>query len=311
VASLLYASPTGMHPHVGYSVAMRANEITCMSFGRREVSDFRWATGPVHMARTRIAHLAMDGRCFEEHDHKAGGCKAKPYDFVLMHDDDLVVGPQAIAGSNGKAVNPLDVWHDLFDKDPKLGVIGACYMLERPLKPNVVNPHPNYPEELLHVLCGFPAAPIEVGGVGTGCMMIRTSVLQELDDVEDQDGGPPMFRFPLTPTRWGMIAETGEDYDFCKRVRALGYKVVADPRWQTTHMKQRGPLHYNQAEWEANWKLGIPAALAQEYHEQIHPSFGRLNVNGLLCLDHTPVRELDAKEWRARCDARDRAREAA
>jgi hypothetical protein len=279
-----------------------AVRLDCKTF-EHGIPDFAWATGPVQMARTRIAEIAMDGRCWKEHDHArdAKACVREPYDFVLMHDDDLVVTPQAIHGSNGIRCNPLDVWHDLFDANPKLGAIGACYMLERPMKPNVVVPHPRYPEELCHVVCGLPPAPIEVGGVATGFMMIRVSVLRELDAAEEDDGGPPMFRFPMRQTRWGTIETTGEDYDFCRRVRAIGYQVVADPRWQTTHLKERGQLVYDQEQWEKAWSGGvIPAHLAAEYKEQLHPDFAWANIGGMLCLDHTPIREKDAKAWRQR-----------
>src|SRR6185295_9343513 len=105
---LLYATPTGRHPHPMYVASARRVELTCKSFERR-IEDFLFAAGPVQMARTTIAeHAIKDG-----------------YDYLLMHDDDLIVD----AGSDH---NPLDVWHELFKSDPTIGVIGAVYLREKP-----------------------------------------------------------------------------------------------------------------------------------------------------------------------------------
>ena len=215
---LLYATPTAGHPKPRYVSSMRILELTCRSFGERGLSDYLTACAPVQMARSRIAEAAVNGK----------------YEFCFMHDDDVFVGPNHPVKdlTDGWLLhgNPLDAWHTLMKDHPDVGVIGGVYMREEPFMPNVAIPHPDYPEELCHAVAGFPDRPVEVGAIGTGFMLVRVEVFQRLFDIEDADGAPPMFRFPLTPTRWGTLSETGEDYDFCRRVRGAGYRVFADPR---------------------------------------------------------------------------------
>jgi hypothetical protein len=269
---LLYATPSGGNPHAGYVLSVRALELTCTSYGVRQPKDFQIVQAPVQMARSKIGQHAVD----------------KDYDFVLMHDDDMAIAPQPNYG------NALDVWHRIMDADPKVGVIGAVYMRERPVIPNVVIQHPQHSDELCHVVCGFPPGPVEVGAIGTGFMLIRTSVLRELLDLDDG----PLFRFHLRRTKWGNMAEVGEDYDFCQRVRKLGYKIIADPRVDTTHFKDRGPLVYQQARWEAAWGdgPGRDQAVFDELKEHCSPAFRVIQANGFMVIDHVPQLEFEAKE---------------
>lgn len=299
---LLYATPTGKHPHTGYVMSMRAMELGCRSFGPRAAEDFRFSSAPVQMARTQLAQVALAGRCFLDHDHPqdGAGCEVRPYDYLLMHDDDLMLSPQPGLG------NPLDVWHELMEGNPDVGVVGAVYMRERPVLPNLTVSHPTYPEEMCHVVAGIPNQPVDVAGIGTGFMMVRVSTLQALQDAEVADGAPPLFRFPLTMTRFGMVSETGEDYDFCKRVRALGQRVVADPRWKTVHFKERGPMVYDQADWEARAN-DFNSPEMRELAGACPRSFRLEQVRGFRVVDHVPQRELDAAAWRERARRKEAA----
>lgn len=271
---LFYAVPTGRHPHPGFVTSMRALEMSCRTFGR-ETRDFEFAAGPVQMARSTIAEHAID----------------RGYDYLLMHDDDLVVNPvSALAG------NPIDEMHETFKQNPDAGVIGAVYLRERPQIPTVVMSHPEYPEENCHAVHGFPPAPMDVSGIGTGFMMIRVSALRELR--EKEDGAHALFRFPFNRTRWGLVNHTGEDYDFCARMRGIGYRVLADARFETCHLKEAGPLMYRQADWEAAW---TPGALGLE--ERAHalrascqPHIALMQIGSMLCLDHVPQLKFEASE---------------
>src|SRR5262249_17959298 len=150
---------------------------------------FVFTAGPVQMARTRIADAALAGTCREMHDCRARGgsdCKKRPYDYVLMHDDDLMVQPFGPIGS------PVDVWHKMFQENPDIGVIGAIYLREGLEIPNVVVKHPPS-AEVCHAVARFPDKPFECHGIGTGFMMIRREVLERLADVADDDGGRAMF----------------------------------------------------------------------------------------------------------------------
>ena len=269
---LLYATPTGKHPHPAYVSSARQIELTCRSFVR-EVKDFLFAAGPVQMARSTIAeHAINDG-----------------YDYLLMHDDDLVVN------ASGQS-NPVDVWHDLFYRQPEVGIIGAVYLREKPMIPTVVMSHPEFPEENCHVVSGLPPAPMEVSGIGTGFIMIRVSALRELRDKED--GAHALFRFPFNVTRWGGVNHTGEDYDFCARMRALGYKVLADARWDTCHIKEAGRLFYRQSDWEAQWNDDAPGIRERclELRAQCQPKMALTKINDVLCIDHVPQLIFEAEQ---------------
>ena len=189
---LLYATPTGNHPTVGYVISQRAVELACRSFGVRHARDFQFAKGPVQMARSEIARQTISGRCHVEHKcpPDKAGCTVDRYDFVIMHDDDLAVFPQG-------EFNPLDEWLAIFEADPAVGIIGALYMRTSPLLVNLTVPHPRHPSELCHVIHGIPAQPFEAGAIATGFMMIRREVFEALGEQIDAAGGGPMFRFPV------------------------------------------------------------------------------------------------------------------
>jgi hypothetical protein len=249
-----------------------------------------FTTGPVQMARSAIVEMAMDG--FP--DRKIGA-----YDFVIMHDDDLVIE----ADKTGVLGNPLDVWHDLFAKHPDVGVIGSVYLRESPQIPTVVMSHPDYPEENCHMVSGFGETPLSVAGIGTGFMMIRVSVLRALCEREP---GYPMFRFPIRPTRWGPVTASGEDYDFCSRVREAGYKVIADPRWRTRHIKDTGNLVFDRTEWEAKWADDAPGIQERcaELKARCQPKMEFRVIRNTLCIDHVPQILSDAAADAAKKTAR-------
>lgn len=278
MSRLLYATPTGGHPHMLYLASVRAIELGCGSFGRRAQEDFVYVTAPVQMARSKIAEVAL----------------SRGYDYVVMHDDDMGIDP-AVAGQN-----VLDAWHDHLEANPDVGMLGAVYMRERPIMPNVCVAHPKYPEELCHAFAGYSSRPFDVAAIGTGFVMIRVAALDALVTREYEDGAPPLFRFPLTETRWGMISETGEDYDFCRRLRAAGWSVQADPRVRTVHVKERGHLVYDHPQWEAACAAPESATLA-EIRSNCHATLTfEKRADGVLYIDHTAEKERLARDWRGR-----------
>lgn len=295
---LLYATPTGGNPKMGYAVCLRAMEMGIRSFGVRALEDFAAVASPVQMARSQLALRALRGRCFKEHDHKADGCgcEAEPYDYLLMHDDDLMVAPTGPLGS------PVDVWHKYMQENPDVGIIGAVYLREGLMVPNVVFAHPDDPQERCQAVAGFPQGVFECGGVGTGFMLISRACLETLADKCDADGGLPMFRFPMRRRREGMVVEDGEDYDFCKRAREAGFKVLADPRFDTVHIKASGQLTYNRDAWEHEWSQENPAHkdVVAALRAQSAPKMKLAIHEGFLVLDHLEQIAEDSKEWRNR-----------
>ncbi len=293
---LLYATPTGKHPHPGYVVSVLDLNMSIATFERRP-ADFQMAAGPVQMARTTIAERALEGACHQKHNHALDGgkhCVLEPYDYLLMHDDDLIVNA---AGSAG---NPIDVWHGLFERNPQVGIIGGVYLREKMETPTVVMSHPEFPEENCHVVAGLPPAPFPVAGVGTGFFMVRVSALRELRDRED--GAHALFRFPFTMTRWGIVNHTGEDYDFCARMRGIGYQVLVDARFETMHIKESGQLSYHHETYESQWVDGAPQfrERCEKLRGCVPAKMTSIVINGVSCIDHTPALRWDAEQRAAK-----------
>ncbi len=303
--SLLYATPTGRHPHIAFVQCMRAMELGIRSFGERRAEDFAFMCGPVQMARTAIAQATLAGKCNMSHRHDendGAGCKIEPYDFVLMHDDDLMVDPISTLG------NPIDAWHKLFNEYPDVGVIGAVYLREKPQIPNIVVKHPTNAEEVCHAVAGFPNQPFEVAGIATGFMMVRREVFEALYEIEDAQGAPPMFKFGVRKLESGIAVEDGEDYDFCRRVREAGFRIVADPRFSTVHLKDSGPLRYERDQWEHSWDAeknpGEAEMRAKQLRAHLQPLLKLAIMNGMVVIDHTEQRAADIAAWQARVAAR-------
>ena len=97
--------------------------------------------------------------------------------------------------------------------------------------------------------------PIDVSMVGTGCMAIRRSVLEDsrmrYDESDLKEGDPPaIFRFH-TKSNGGY--KSGEDEDFCVRAKRLGYSVklhtgieVGHLRWSDVSHIFKIKSHYSQ-----------------------------------------------------------------
>ena len=302
---LFYATPTGKHPHPGYVTSMRDIEMSMASFDRRP-EDFAFACGPVQMARSEIAERACRGVCNEKHVHgDEKSCKRVPYDYLLMHDDDLIVNA---AGPLG---NPVDAWHAIFEANPDVGVIGGVYLRENMETPTIVMSHPVYPEENCHAVAGMPFGAFPVSGIGTGFMMIRVSALAKLR--EKEDGAHSLFQFPFNRNRWGSVNHSGEDYDFCARMRGIGYKVLADSRFETAHIKESGTLNFHHATYEAGFSDKNPNIMERltRLRKAVVAGVVAIKVDGIDCLDHTPVLIAEANEYAEKRAAKATKKEAA
>lgn len=215
--TLLYATPTATHPSMGYVVSMRAIETTCKAF-ERGASDFIATTGPVQMARSAIARSTLD----------------QGYDYVCMHDDDLQLAPTGPTG------NPLDQWLTIMEAHPDVGMIGAIYLRETPPIPTAIVDHPTDSKDHLQVLAGFPYAPFEVSGIGTGFVFVRAAAIRDVGTD---------FKFAWQTNSFGADEQIGEDYDYAFRLRAKGWRVLADPRFPTVHHKPSGRLPFTWHDW--------------------------------------------------------------
>ncbi len=267
---LLYASPTGRHPRLGYMTSAMAIRMTQKGFAHG-AEDFLFTTGPVQMARCAIARAAL-----------AGG-----YEYVLMHDDDLIVHH-----GGGAAGNPLDSFLAIMHADPKVGMVGAVYLRESPTIPTVNLWHPDskgtedMPGEMVNVVCNLPRTPFPVAGVGTGFVLIRT---QAFRDIDDRTGGMDPFLFWSYRTVYGTPEAMGEDFYFAWRAQQAGWKVIADPTIATVHEKDSGRLEFKQDEWDA----------AERKHDVGAPAGAQIIVvDGMQCIDVSECRKREGAAMR-------------
>ncbi len=266
---LLYATPTGRHPRLGYVTSVLAIRLAQKAFAH-EPEDFLFATGPVQMARCSIAQQAL-----------AGG-----YEYVLMHDDDLIVHHKG-----GAAGNPLDSFLALMQADPKVGVIGAVYLREQPLMPTINMWHPDgvstddAPGEMVNAVCGLPAEPFECGGIGTGFMLIRTQVFR---DIALLTGGIEPFLFWPYRSEFDTHSVLGEDFYFCWRAQQAGWKVLADPTIATVHDKDNGRLEFRRDDWEALPERKVSAPDGSKI----------IVVDGIQCIDVSECRKREGAAMR-------------
>lgn len=68
----------------------------------------------------------------------------------------------------------------------------------------------------------YPIGPFEVAGCGMACVLITTDILRA---VKMKDG-----------TCFTPFNQYGEDLSFCKRARALGYRIFAEPAVRLGHV---------------------------------------------------------------------------
>jgi len=78
-------------------------------------------------------------------------------------------------------------------------------------------------EDWISMRENLPREPFQIWSSGASCLLVRKEVL---DDI-----GWPFFKTEYQP-KWknnGEAIKCGEDEYFCRKVRAKGYKIMADP----------------------------------------------------------------------------------
>ena len=132
-------------------------------------------------------------------------------DFVLWIDSDMVFPPHLME----------DLIADMEGRDI---VAGVCHMRRAPFRPVIyktlrqgLTPAEN---ESAHY-DDYPDEIFEAEGVGFGCVMMRTSVIQDVVDRYHELFSP--------------LPGYGEDLSFCIRARSCGHKIHVDPNIQVGH----------------------------------------------------------------------------
>lgn len=139
-------------------------------------------------------------------------------DYILMLDDDHIFGPDMYHV-------PVQLAKHL-ELNPEIGVVGALYY-QRGDKcwPVVMHEHPDtgMPYFLQHGEISGGMQKVSV--TGGGCMMIRASVFDKIDE--------PWF----APEH-----EFSTDIQLCRQVRKVGYEVWCDTSLQIGHLQKEKVL---------------------------------------------------------------------
>ena len=148
----------------------------------------------IHNARNQIAKISKD------------------YDYLFFLDSDCILPIGTIEKLAG------------YDKDI---VAGMYFQKKFPHWPVIYKIND---KGTFDIITDYPQNQlIEVGGVGMGCCLIKTSVFQKLED-------EPFEPMAATPT---CKAINGEDLAFCKRALQGGFKIYVDTGIQAAHVTER------------------------------------------------------------------------
>lgn len=137
-------------------------------------------------------------------------------DYLLMIDDDIVV-PE----------NAIEELLSVFDRDSECGIAGGLYYSRDGLRPMAVANWEPRDTSSAHTPA-FAEEPIEVDGVGFGCVLIACSALRKLDE--------PYFPAQIfLEERLRRVRVCNEDYTFCHRLKRYGLKTYLHPGVRLGH----------------------------------------------------------------------------
>ena len=146
------------------------------------------------------------------------------YSHMMWLDADIEFNPEHVAA----------LWNLSFEKDADVAV--GCYAMKKPGEDWYaawVN------GKLVKDLDQFDG-PIEVDYAGTGFMLIKREVYMRLNAQEGHEcyekEGQKVGVYYDTPVHNSVFES--EDYNFCRKVRESGLKVVMDPTIRLKHIGQ-------------------------------------------------------------------------
>lgn len=109
----------------------------------------------------------------------------------------------------------------------------AFYSMKRPDKPLSA-----WKDGALVSIEDCPKEPFEVDFSGTGFMCIKREVLEKLAETSESYTGPLGKTPALFMTPVHNDGFESEDYNFCRRAREAGFKIIGDPSIRLGHWGQ-------------------------------------------------------------------------
>lgn len=129
-------------------------------------------------------------------------------DYTMWFDSDMIFEP--------------DTMIRLFAHKDEADIVSGIYFRRSPPYTPVVFAKCNIRERSWADYGGVPTEPVEVEGVGFGCVLVSTEVLLAVAN-RDMTWFEPIKGF-------------GEDLSFCWRARQCGYKILLDPAVRCGHV---------------------------------------------------------------------------
>ena len=160
-----------------------------------------WNESLVHRARNEMTATFLKS----DHSH------------MMWLDADIVFAPEGVAS----------LWNHQAD------VAVGFYAMKR-----LGNPIAAWRAGKLVDLKECPAEPFEVDFAGTGFMLVKREVIEHLVAAAQKYEGPN----GEVPLLYDTLVHDGifesEDYNFCRKAREAGYKILGDPSIKLGHIGQ-------------------------------------------------------------------------
>lgn len=166
------------------------------------------------------------------------------FDVLVMIDDDIVMPADALVRLCA-----------VLEGDPSVGVAGALYYSRDGLRPMAVSRWSSQ-DTTSATVPAFAHEPVEVGGVGFGCVAIRLGALAKL--------ARPYFGAQIFIERALRQARVcNEDYLFCERLRRLEQRVVLHAGVRCGHV-ERSTQTIVPARWEDEERTRLERMVVQD-----------------------------------------------
>jgi hypothetical protein len=152
-------------------------------------------------------------------------------DVLVMCDDDMVLPRDALTSLIG-----------VLNAQPRCALAGALYYSRDGFRPMIVgdwDPH----DTTTAIVPAFGTSPIDVDGVGFGCVAIRMDAVRELE---------PLYfsAHVFLEAGAGRVRVCNEDYLFCHRLRESDWRVMLHPGVRAGHY-DRATNVTQPLEWES------------------------------------------------------------